>query len=115
MIDLNVLQLILVASGVLAAIHSICTANFMPKGVATSIALEIVCMFGFSVGAVVSSLNGEIDRSWSFMVITMIAKAVSVVDMMCRGYPPKFALVTCSLHLHDLHQLGTKKATTKED
>lgn len=91
------IELTITALGLLAAVHAICTANCMPRQAPLSVAVEIVLMFGFSVGTVVSCYNGEPMKAWAFLIITLIFKMVSVIDMMLRGYPIVFSLAMCAV------------------
>ena len=93
---MTTLLLTLFVLSCVSAVHAICTANAMSKHAPLSVALEIVLMFGFSVGAAVSCWNAQLDRAIEFLLIAVVAKAIAIVDMLCRGYPIKFSLITCA-------------------
>jgi len=90
--------MLMFAVALVAAVHSICTANAMTKSAPLTIAIEIVTMFGFSVGAVVSAWDGNQNRAAEFLIVAFIAKVVAVLDMLMRGYGIKFSVITCATY-----------------
>lgn len=97
---MNPFHIFILVMGLLAAVHAICTANFMSKRAPLSVAFETILMFGFAIGVLASCWNGEMNRAGEFLVVTVVTKLVSIIDMMCRGYPIEFSLTSCEIIRH---------------
>jgi uncharacterized membrane protein (DUF4010 family) len=89
-------SLLLIAA--VAAVHAIWTANHMTKRVPLSIAFEIILMFAFAVGTLAAGWNGETAKAGAFLIASILAKTVSIVDMLCRGYPVSFSIFVCEIN-----------------
>lgn len=76
------------------AVHSLCAANSMHSKLPMSLKLEIILMFGFAVGAIISCYNLDLHPAAEFFGVAIGAKAVSVIDLYMRGYSLYFSLTS---------------------
>lgn len=78
----------------LMAVHSLCAANSMHQKLPFSLKLEIVVMFGFAIGSVVSCFNADLQPAAAFFGVSLGSKVVSVIDLRLRGYSLYFSLIS---------------------
>jgi hypothetical protein len=96
-------SLILLGLSILMAAHAISTATLMSRSAPLTVALEVVLMFGFSVGAIISGYDHDPINAAMFLLITVGVKALQVIDLMLRGYPIQLNLLTCDFD-HSQHK-----------
>jgi len=106
------MALILLVVGFLMAAHAISTANFLSRKAPLTIALEVVFMFGFSVGSVISSFDHDPVGGMTFLVVALGNKVLLIVDLLIRGYPMRLSLITCDFDHQDPMFMAPRRRST---
>lgn len=61
-----VIDLLLITSGLVAAVHLVCTAALLPQGSPWSVEVEIAGGFSSAIGVVITALHSDQPRSLMF-------------------------------------------------